>query len=174
MQQWPSPRNIKQLRGYLGLTGYYRKFVQNYGLISRPLTDLLNHGAFQWSLEAEEIFQQLKHAMTTTPVLEFPDYTLPFVIETDASGKGLGAVLMQQGMPLAYMSKGLTERHQALSTYEKELLAIVMATQKWHGYLQGNHFVIKTDHQSLKFLLEQRLSILLQQKCLEKLLGLDY
>lgn len=112
--------------------------------------------------------------MTSTPVLALPDYTLPFTLETDASALGVGAVLMQQGRPLAYMSKGLSPKHQGLSTYEKELLAIVLATQKWGSYLQGHHFVIKTDHQSLKYFLEQRLSSLLQQKWLAKLLGLDY
>lgn len=112
--------------------------------------------------------------MSTAPVLALPDYTLPFVLETDASGVGIGAVLMQQGRPLAYLSKGLAHKHQGLSTYEKELLAIVMATQNWYTYLQGHHFLIKTNHQSLKFLLEQRLSTLLQQKWLAKLMGLDY
>lgn len=86
----------------------------------------------------------------------------------------IGAVLMQQGRPLIYLSKGLAPKHQGLSTYEKELLAIVMATQKWFTYLHGHHFIIKTDHQILKFLLKQRLSTLLQQKWLAKLMGLDY
>lgn len=81
---------------------------------------------------------------------------------------------MQNGRPIAFMSKHLSMKHQALSTYEKELLTIVMATQKWHCYLQGHHFKIRTDHQSLKYLLEQRLSTLFQQKWLAKLMGLEY
>lgn len=81
---------------------------------------------------------------------------------------------MQKGRPLAFLSKGLSSKHQDLSTYEKELLAIVLATQKWYTYLQGHRFIIRTDHQSLKYLLEQRLSTLLQQKWLAKLMGLDY
>lgn len=117
---------------------------------------------------------QLKTAMTTTPVLDLPNYSQPFVIETDASGLGVGAVLMQNSRPLAFMSKGLSAKHQTLSTYEKELLAIVMAIQKWQSYLQGHHFLIRTDHQSLKFLLEQRMSTILQQKWLAKLMGMDY
>lgn len=118
----------------------------------------MKKGSFVWTQEAATAFEQLKVAMTTTPVLALPDYTLSFTVETDASGSGIGAVLMQQSKPLAYFSKGLSSRHQILSTYEKELLAIVMATQKWQAYLQGNRFIIKIDHQSLKYLLEQRLS----------------
>lgn len=142
--------------------------------MSRPLTRLLKKNAFCWSNDATIAFELLKKAMTSAPVLALPDYSLPFVLETNASAMGIGAVLMQQGRPLAFMSKGLSPKHQGLSTYEKELLAIVLATQKWYSYLQGHHFVIRTDHQSLKYLLEQRLSTLLQQKWLAKLLGLDY
>lgn len=174
MVAWPTPTTVKHLRGFIGLTGYYRWFIKDYGLICRPLTQLLRKGAFNWTTEAQLAFDKLKQAMTTAPVLALPDYTQPFIVETDASGLGIGAVLMQQGRPLAFLSKSLTPRQQALSTYEKELLAIVMATQKWQYYLQGHHFVIKTDHQSLKYLLEQRLSTIFQQKWLAKLMGLDY
>ncbi|WOH15435.1 hypothetical protein DCAR_0934976 [Daucus carota subsp. sativus] len=174
MKNWPIPTSIKQLRGFLGSTGYYRRFVKGYGEISRPLTSLLRKGAFTWGVEATKAFEQLKTAMISTPVLALPDYTIPFILETDASALGVGALLMQRGRPIAFMSKGLSSKHQGLSTYEKELLSIVLATQKWYAYLQGHHFVIKTDHQCLKYLLEQRLSTLLQQKWLAKLLGLDY
>lgn len=112
--------------------------------------------------------------MISSPVLALPDYTLPFVVETDASAQGVGSVLMQQGKPVAFFSKELSTKHQGLSTYWKELLVIVLAVQKWNSYLQGNRFIIKTDNQSLKFLLEQCLLTLLQQKWLAKLIGLDY
>lgn len=164
MKHWPAPTNIKQLRGFLGLTGYYRRFVKGYGEISRPLTQLLKKNAFSWSDETNLTFEKLKHAMSMTPVLALPDYSLPFTLETDASAVGVGVVLMQQGHSLAFMNKRLSSKHQGLSTYEKELLAIVLATHKWFSYLQGHHFIIKTDHQSLKYLLEQRLSTLVQKK----------
>lgn len=106
-------------------------------------------------------------------MLALPDFQLPFTIETDASNLGVGAILMQQGHPIAFLSKGLGLRHHALSTYE-ELLAIIMAVTKWRPYLQGHHFIIKIDQQSLKYFLEQRVSSLLQQKWLAKLMGMDY
>ncbi|KAK8950540.1 hypothetical protein KSP40_PGU007189 [Platanthera guangdongensis] len=112
--------------------------------------------------------------MTTTPVLALPDFTKEFVVETDASGVGIGAVLMQEGRPLAYFSKALAPRTLGLSTYEKEMLAILHAVMLWRPYLLGHHFKVRTDHQSLKHFLDQRLASPLQQKWLTKLLGYDY
>ena len=99
-------------------------------------------------------FNSLKVAVSTPPVLALPNFSKPFMIECDASGKGLGAVLMQSNRPLAYHSKVLKGRTLHLSTYEKEFLALVKAVRKWKPYLVGKPFIIKTDHQSLKYLLE--------------------
>lgn len=112
--------------------------------------------------------------MTTTPVLALPNYSKPFILELDTSEIGLGAVLMQDGHPIAYWSMGLTMRDQALSTYEKELMAVMLVVLKWRYYLLGRHFLIKTDHQSLKYLLEQRVGTPFQQKWVTKLLGFNY
>lgn len=174
MRSWPIPKNIKSLRGFLGLTGYYCRFVRNYGIISRPLTNLLKKGAFQWNQSAQSSFEQLKAAMCTTPVLGIPDFSKEFVVETDACMSGAGVVLMQGGQPLAFFSKAFSSRSMGLSTYEKELLAVVLAVNKWRGYLLGRPFTIKTDQEAIKHLLSQKITTLMQQKWLTKLLGYDY
>ena len=145
-----------------------------YGTIAKPLTTLLKKDGFLWNAEADEAFQRLKLAMSNTPVLALPDFTKPFVIETDACYGGVGAVLIQDKRPLAYLSQSLGPENLGLSIYEKELLALVMAVVKWRHYLEGHHFIIRTDHQSLKYLLDQRVTTTLQQKWLTKLLGLSY
>ncbi|GJZ40777.1 putative mitochondrial protein [Tanacetum coccineum] len=111
MVNWPVPQTVKQLRGFLGLTGYYRRFIRHYAILSKPLT--------------------------RSPI-----------------SLGIGAVLQQEGHPIAYLSKTLSSKHQSLSTYEKEFLAVLLAVDKWRGYLMDRHFKIKTDHFSLKYLLD--------------------
>ena len=107
-------------------------------------------------------------------MLGLPNFEQEFVLETDASGTGIGAVLCQGGHPLAYLSKTLSIKHQFLPTYEKEFLAVVAALEKWKGYLMDRHFKIRTDHFSLKYLLGQKLTTPFQMKWLPKLLGFDY
>ncbi|KAD5317318.1 hypothetical protein E3N88_17264 [Mikania micrantha] len=174
VQQWPIPKNLKQLRGFLGLAGYYRRFIKGFGVIARPLTDLLKKSAFQWNEATQLAFEQLKQVLSSAPVLALPDFSKVFVVETDASSKGLGAVLMQEGHPLAFMSKALSIKQQSLSVYEKELLAIMMAVKQWHHYLITKKFLIKTDQKSLKFLLTQKITTPLQQTSLAKLMGYNY
>ena len=174
VMDWPIPRTLKQLRGFLGLTGYYRRFVQAYGTICRPLTNLLKKNSFQWSSEAEEAFNKLKLQMVTPPVLALPNFHQPFIIETDASGAGTGAVLMQAGHPIAYSNKALSEKNAQLSAYERELLAIIFAIKKWHHYLILQPFTIRTDQQSLRYLLDHKIATPFQQKWLSKLAGYDY
>ena len=157
MVEWPVPTTIKQLRGFLGLIGYYRRFIKHYGLISKPLTDLLKKNAFLSSEKSQVAFDTLKNAMVSAPILALPNFSLLFIMETDASGIGIGAVLMQQGHPIAYLSKSLAPKHQHLSAYEKEFLAMVLAVEKWRPYLLGKHFIIKTDHFSLKYLVQQKI-----------------
>jgi hypothetical protein len=175
VSSWPTPANCKELRGFLGLAGYYRKFVKNFGVIARPLTDLLKKGVvFLWTQVHDTAFQALKQSLVSAPVLALPNFTRPFAIETDASSKGIGAVLLQDHHPLAYVSKALGVKNQGLSTYEKEYLAILMAVDKWRQYLQHAEFLIYSDHRSLSHLTEQRLSTPWQQRVFSKLIGLQY
>ncbi|GAU27517.1 hypothetical protein TSUD_147110 [Trifolium subterraneum] len=174
VSSWPLPSSVKQLRGFLGLAGYYRRFVKDFGKIAKPLNDMLKKYAFHWSIEATQAFTELKHALTSTPVLALPNFNQPFILETNASGKGIGAVLMQNKHPIAYISKALGPKQQAMSVYERELLAIVYAIQKWSTYLAYRHFIIKTDQKSIKFMLEQRLNTPFQQVWMAKLMGYDF
>ncbi|KAK7247608.1 hypothetical protein RIF29_42494 [Crotalaria pallida] len=172
--QWPIPKTVKALRGFLGLTGYYRRFIKNYGKIVRPLTELLKKGKFAWNSPAEEAFQKLQQMVTSAPVLAMPDFSKPFVIECDASGKGLGAVLSQEKRPIAFFSKALSDSTLAKSVYEKELMALVLAIQHWRPYLLGRRFTVYTDQKSLRYLLEQRITTHEQQNWLAKLLGYEF
>jgi hypothetical protein len=167
--------NCKELRGFLGLAGYYRKFVRHFTVIAKPLTQLLKkHTLYVWTHDHDQTFTTLKLALSTTPVLQLPNFSIPFAIETDASSQGIGAVLSQQGHPLASVSKALGVKNRGLSTYEKEYLAILMVVDQWHTYLQHDEFIIYTDQRSLSHLSEQKLNTPWQQKVFTKLLGLQY
>ncbi|KAF8388527.1 hypothetical protein HHK36_027202 [Tetracentron sinense] len=148
MLDWPTPSTLKALRGFLGLASYYHKFVRDYGKLSAPLTQLLKKDSFVWGDEPDKAFSLLKKAMTSTPVLALPDISKVFYIECDVPGGGVGAVLMQEGRPLAYLSKALSGKNLHLSIYDKEMLAILFAVQKWRPYLLVRHFKIYTDHRS--------------------------
>ena len=143
--------------------------------MAKPLTELLKKDRlFVWTSVHASAFQLLKNALSTTPVLALPDFSIPFHIETDASGTGIGAVLLQRGHPLAFISKPLSPKNRGLTVYEKEYLVILMAVDAWRHYLLQAEFFIHTDHQSLTHLNEQRLHTAWQQKVFSRLLGLQY
>jgi hypothetical protein len=174
MMDWPIPKTLKNLRGFLGLTSYYHKFVQNYGRITTPLTTLTKKDAFSWTLEASKSVEQLKEVMCKAPVLTIPNFTKTFIVECDASGNGIGVVLMQEGRLLDFESRPLKGKDLHKPIYEKEKMVILHALKKWHPYLIGRHFKVKTNHYSLKYFLEQRLSSKEQQKWVTKILGYDF
>jgi len=171
--EWPKPKNISKLRGFLGLTGYYRRFIKNYAHLTTPLSNLLKKNSFKWDNSAQECFETLKRVMSSTPVLATPDFAKPFVVECDASGIGIGAVLMQDGHPIAFESRKLNKKEELKSTYNKEMLAIMHALAKWRQYLLGSKFSIRTDHNSLQYLLRQKTLSTEQQKWMEKLSTFD-
>lgn len=175
-RQWrPTPTNVKEVRGFLGLSGYYRKFIRHYGMISKPLTELLKKGVpFVWSEITDTTFCILKKALVEALVLALPQFDKPFVIETDVCELGIGAVLMQEGHPLAYVSKALGPKNRTLSVYEREYLAILLAVDQWRPYLLFQQFTIRTDQKSLVHLQDQKLHTVWQQKALTKLMGLHY
>jgi hypothetical protein len=172
---WPTPTDVKQQWSFLGLAGYYRRFVRHFAVIAKTLTSLLKKDTvFVWTAAHETAFNTLKQALTQAPVLAVPDFTKKFCTETDACNIGVGAVLMQDGHPLAYISKPLGPKTQGLSTYEKEYLAILIAVDQWRSYLLHSEFDIFTDQKSLVHLNEQRLHTPWQQRVFSKLIGLQY
>lgn len=155
MVQWPNPKTPKDLCAFLGLTDFYRKFIKGYAAIANPLTSLLCKDAFTWTSATQTAFHNLKEAMTRAPILALPDFSLPFMVETDTSGMAIGVVLFKQGHPLAFFSKPFGPRMLHSSTYVKKLHTIVTTVRKWQHYLLGHPFTILTYHKSLKDLMYQ-------------------
>ena len=160
VKQFATPQTKKEVRAFLGLTGYYRKFIPNYASVVVPLTDLMRKSAPNnvcWNKKCDEAFKKLKEILCTSPVLRNPDFVRPFILQTDASERGVGAVLSQKDEtgeehPIAYFSKKLLPREERYSTVEKECLAIKLAIQAFRVYLLGRKFTIQTDHRSLEWL----------------------
>jgi hypothetical protein len=136
--------------------GYYRRFIPNFSKISKPITELLKKGTkYVWSKECDEAFQTLKKLLTTSPVLAQPDIAKPFDVYCDASGTGLGCVLMQEGRVISYSSRQLRRHKEHYPTHDLELAVVVMALRTWRHYLLGNVVHIYTDRKSLKYIFTQ-------------------
>ncbi|KAL0562097.1 hypothetical protein IC582_002547 [Cucumis melo] len=165
---WTRPSTVSEVRSFLGLVGYYRRFVENFSRIATPLTQLTRKGApFVWSKACEDSFQNLKQKLVTAPVLTVPDGSGSFVIYSDASKKGLGCVLMQQGKVVAYASRQLKSHEQNYPTHDLELAAVVFALKIWRHYLYGEKIQIFTDHKSLKYFFTQKELNMRQRRWLE-------
>ncbi|XP_033139424.1 uncharacterized protein LOC117131126, partial [Brassica rapa] len=153
IQEWPIPKTISEVRSFHGLAGFYRRFVKDFSTIAAPLTEVIKKEVgFKWGEAQETAFQCLKEKLTHAPLLILPDFNKTFEIECDASGIGIGAVLMQEKRPIAYFSEKLGGATLNYATYDKELYALVRALQTWQHYLWPKEFVIHTDHESLKYL----------------------
>ena len=155
----PRPETKKAVRSFLGLTGYYRSYIPNYATIAVPLTELTKKGRPQkveWGELQEHAFMMLKECLTSNPVLRLPDMAKDFILRTDASNLGVGAVLMQEHddelFPVAFASKKLSDRKKRYSTIERECLALVWAIKRFQVYLYGKLFTIQTDHQPLTYI----------------------
>ncbi|GBG92781.1 hypothetical protein CBR_g57131 [Chara braunii] len=160
IRDWPRPQSVTEMRSFLGMTGYYRTFVKNYSIVAASLTDLTRLDTpWEWTDECEAAFRHLKHALTHYEVLKLPDPDKPFIVTTDASQYGIGAVLAQQEgpklRPVKYMFKKMPSQKLAKSTYEKELYAVYKALTHWRQYLLGRFFILRTDHQTLRWMRTQ-------------------
>ena len=156
--QWPVPQSTKDVQKFLGLAGYYHRFVRNFASIARPLHRLTEKTAtFEWTVECQEAFAELHHRLCTAPVLAFPDITKPFILDTDASNTGIGGVLAQldeQGQEhvIAFASRTLSKSERRYCVTRRELLAVVVFTQQFRPYLLGREFILRTDHGCLSWL----------------------
>ncbi|CAH2089856.1 unnamed protein product [Euphydryas editha] len=157
IESLPAPKNPKDVKSFLGLVGYYRRFIENFSKITKPLTSLLKKDvSFHWTQEQELAFQTLKHKLISAPLLQYPDYSKPFILTTDASNYAVGAILSQgeigKDKPIAYASRTLNKAEGNYSTTEKELLAILFGVKTFRPYLYGYQFKIVTDHRPLVWL----------------------
>ncbi|CAM8977654.1 unnamed protein product [Rhodiola kirilowii] len=156
IKNWPTPINVSQVRSFHGLAGFYRRFVKDFSTIAAPLNELTKKGViFKWDESQENAFLELKKRLTEAPLLVLPDFAKTFEIECDASGIGIGGVLMQERKPVAYFSEKLSGAQLNYSVYDKELYALVRALETWQHYLWPKEFVIHSDHEALKHLKSQ-------------------
>jgi hypothetical protein len=156
VMDWKPSTTVRQIQSFLGLAGYYRRFILDFSKIAKPMTELLKKGVkYNWSQKCEEAFHTLRQHLTTAPVLAQPDNTKPFEVYCDASGTGLGCVLMQDNRVIAYASRALRPHEQNYPTHDLELAVVVHALKIWRHYLMGAHCNIYTDHKSFKYIFTQ-------------------
>jgi hypothetical protein len=156
ISSWPQPKTVTQVRSFLGLAGFYRHFVKDFGSIAAPLNELTKKDVpFVWGNAQQEAFMLLKDKLTHAPLLQLPNFNKTFELECDASGIGLGGVLLQEGKPVAYFSEKLSGASLNYSTYDKELYALVRTLETWQHYLWPKEFVIHSEHESLKHIRSQ-------------------
>jgi hypothetical protein len=176
---WNTPQNVSDIQSFLGLAGYYRRFIEGFSKIAKPMTKLLEKGkTFEWTPRHEASFQELKKRLTMTPVLTMPNIEKPFLIYYNASGKGLGYVLMQDDHVVAYASRQLRKHEEKYPTHDMELAAVVHALKIWRYYIIGKRCEVYSDHKRLKYIFTQPDLNLRQRRWLELIkdynLGINY
>ncbi|KAL0283002.1 UNVERIFIED_CONTAM: Retrovirus-related Pol polyprotein from transposon [Sesamum angustifolium] len=174
IKEWEPPKNVTEVRSFLGLAGYYRRFVKDFSVVAKPLTNLLKKNApFNWNDKCAQSFEELKNRLTSALILALPSGDGGYVVYTDASRQGLGCVLMQHGKVIAYASRQLRPHEINYPTHDLELAAIVHALKIWRHYMYGETFQIFTDHKSLKYIPTQEESNLRQRRWIELLKDYD-
>nr|AAX95140.1 retrotransposon protein, putative, Ty3-gypsy sub-class [Oryza sativa Japonica Group]ABA92431.1 retrotransposon protein, putative, Ty3-gypsy subclass [Oryza sativa Japonica Group] len=172
--KWTPPKTVSQIRSFLGLAGYYRRFIENFSKIARPMTQLLKKDEkFKWSAECNQSFEELKKRLVSAPILILPDQTKDFQVYCDASRQGLGCVLMQEDRVVAYASRQLRPHETNYPTHDLELAVVVHALKIWRHYLIGNRREVYTDHKSLKYIFTQPDLNLRQRRWLELIKDYD-
>jgi hypothetical protein len=176
---WMPPINVSEIRSFLRLAGYYRRFIKDFSKIAKPTTKLVEKNkAFEWTVECQSNFEELKKCLTSAPVLVLPDVTKKFDLYCDASRRGMGCVLMQEGQVVCYASRQLRKHEENYPTHDLELAAVVHALKIWRHYLIVHHCEIYNDHKSLKYIFTQDDMNLRQCRWLELIkdydIGINY
>ena len=175
VMSWERPKSVFEIRCFLGLAGYYRRFIEDFSRIAAPMTRLTRKEVkFEWDDRCEEAFQELKSRLTSTPILIVLDRGQGYTVYCDASRAGLGCVLMQSGRVVAYGSRQLKNHEQNYPTHDMELVAVVFALKIWRHYLYGKEFEVYSDHKSLKYTFTQRDLNMRQRRWMEFLEDYDF
>jgi hypothetical protein len=174
MLDWPMLRSVRTVREFLGLAGYYHRFIHDYSIMADPLTRLLHKDGFKWTPEAESAFRALQQGLTQALVLQLTAFDRAFIMECNTSRSGFDTVLHQGDGPVAFFNRQIAPLHAKLAAYERELTGLVHTVRHWRPYLWGREFTVRTGHFSLKYLLDQRLSTIPHHQWASKLLGFDF
>ncbi|RVX07636.1 Transposon Ty3-I Gag-Pol polyprotein [Vitis vinifera] len=153
---WPVPTNIHEVRSFHGMATFYRRFIRNFSSIMAPITECMKPGLFIWTKAANKAFEEIKSKMVNPPILRLPDFEKVFEVACDASHVGIGAVLSQEGHPVAFFSEKLNGAKKKYSTYDLEFYAVVQAIRHWQHYLSYKEFVLYSDHEALRYLNSQK------------------
>jgi len=174
VKDWPTPKSVTEIMSFLGLAGYYRRFVQDFSRIAEPLTKLTHKGKkYVWTAKYANAFEELKKRLMMAPILKMHDGTGSMVIYSDASGRGLGCVLIQHGHVIAYASRQLKPHEKNYPTLDLELAAVIFTLKIWRHYLLGDQVLIYTDHKSLKYIFTQKELNMRQRRWLELIADYD-